>query len=72
MWRGSAYLPDDVGGPDLCYMEGCVGRGKCPRCGKTNYALMGHYGAVARWAKEWGVSEEDAERRMMENHGDDG
>ena len=55
---------DGVGGADYCIMEGCIGRGPCPRCGTINYALMGYYGAVARWAKAWGVTEEEAERRM--------
>lgn len=58
------YYPDDISGSALCHMEGCSGKGPCPRCGKTNYALMGFYGAVARWAKAWGVTEEEAERRM--------
>ena len=60
----SAY-PEGISGSDLCYMEGCTGRGPCPRCGKTNYALMGWYGAVARWAKAWGVSEDEAEKRII-------
>ena len=55
---------DGVGGSDLCHMEGCVGNGRCPRCGDINYALMGYYGAVARWAKGWGVSTEEAETRI--------
>lgn len=59
-------MPDDISDndPRLCQAEGCIGRGPCPRCGEANYRLMGYYGAVARWAKEWGVSEDDAERRM--------
>jgi len=56
--------PDDISGRDLCYMEGCLGNGVCSRCGEVNYRLMGYYGAVARWAKAWGVSEDEAMRRM--------
>lgn len=59
--------PDNIMHSDLCYMEGCIGRGRCPRCGSINYALMGYYGAVARWAKAWGVTEDEAERRMVEH-----
>ena len=59
--------PDDISGSDYCHMEGCLGGGTCPRCGKTNYRLMGYYGAVARWAKAWGVSEDEAMRRMDMN-----
>lgn len=50
-----------------CQMEGCVGKGRCPRCGEINYHLMGYYGAVARWAKAWGISEKEAEKRMEAN-----
>lgn len=60
----SPYYPDDITGPQLCYMEGCIGKGNCPRCGEINYHLLGWYGAVARWAKAWGVSEEEAEKRI--------
>jgi hypothetical protein len=45
-------------------MEGCIGKGPCPRCGEVNYGLMGWYGAVARWAKAWGVTEHEAETRI--------
>ena len=62
-------MPDDIGPNDsrLCQIEGCMGKGPCPRCGEVNYALMGYYGAVARWAKTWGVSEDEAQRRMENN-----
>lgn len=62
-------MPDDISNNDsrLCQVEGCMGKGPCPRCGEVNYRLMGYYGAVARWAKEWGVSGDEAERRI-ENH----
>lgn len=66
--RSDPMYPDDVGGADICYMEGCVGRGHCPRCGKVNYQLLGYYGAIARWAKEWGVSRKEAERRINQNN----
>lgn len=56
--------PDGISGRDLCYMEGCVGKGNCYRCGEINYHLLGWYGAVARWAKEWGVTEDEAEERI--------
>ena len=62
-----SMYPDGLSGSDMCHMEGCVGRGPCPRCGKTNYPLLGWYGAVARWAKVWGISEDEAEWRIMEN-----
>jgi len=49
-----------------CAMEGCRGKGNCPDCGQVNYRLLGYYGAVARWAKAWKVSEAEAERIMEE------
>jgi len=63
------YYPDDISGTAICHMEGCVGKGPCPRCGETNYAWMGYWGAVARWAKAWGISEDEAERRIAEHQG---
>ena len=59
--------PEGLSGPAFCYMEGCFGKGRCPRCGETNYQFMGYYGAIARWAKAWGVSEDEAERRIEES-----
>ena len=59
--------PEGLSGAAYCFMEGCVGRGPCPRCGKTNYRLMGYYGAVARWAKAWGISTDEAEQRIVAN-----
>ena len=56
--------PEGLSPAAYCYMEGCLGIGPCPRCGKTNYALMGYYGAIASAAKRWGVSKEEAERRI--------
>ena len=33
-------------------------------CGDVNYRLLGYYGARARWAKAWGVTEDEAADRM--------
>ena len=60
--------PDDIHDWQICHMEGCLGNGHCPRCGRVNYALLGFYGAVARWAKAWGVSKEEAEHRIAMRH----
>jgi len=68
----NSNYPDDLRGIDLCCMEGCVGNGHCPRCGKTNYRLLGFFGAVARWAKAWDVSKEEAERRITQEGARDG
>lgn len=68
--RVSSYspcYPDGLSGAAICYMEGCEGRGHCPRCGKTNYRLLGYFGALARWAKAWRVSEEEAEERFVQH-----
>lgn len=64
MLLGDPMYPDGLSGAAFCYMEGCVGKGRCPRCGEINYALMGWYGAVAMWAKRWGVSQDEAEKRI--------
>lgn len=48
-------------------MEGCIGKGNCRRCGEVNYRLLGWYGAVASAAKRWGVSEDEAETRIIEH-----
>lgn len=63
----SPYYPDDIPLSAYCEMEGCVGKGPCPRCGKTNYHWMGFWGAVARWAKTWGVSEDEALKRIEQH-----
>jgi hypothetical protein len=63
----SGGYPDGLSGWAYCHMEGHTGRGRCYRCGEINYRLMGWYGAVARNAKRWGVSEKEAEDRMVEN-----
>ena len=60
----SPYYPDDIQGWQVCHMEGCLGEGHCPRCGQTNYPLLGYHGAIARWAKAWGVTREEAQRRI--------
>lgn len=59
--------PDGLSASVYCVMEGCVGRGPCPRCGETNYAWMGYWGAVASAAKRWNVSEDEAMRRIGEH-----
>ncbi len=38
-------------------------RGHCLDCHEVNYALLGWYGARARWAKTWDISEAEVERR---------
>ena len=60
----SPYYANDASRAAACY-TGCIGRGQCPRCGGINYRLMGYYGAIARWAKAWGVSEAQAEERII-------
>lgn len=57
------YLPYGA----ICQMEGHRGNGYCPDCGNVNYKLLGYYGAVARWAKAWGITREQAEQRMTEH-----
>lgn len=63
---GDPSYPDDVTGPQVCMMEGCLGNGHCSRCGQVNYQLLGYYGAIARWAKAWDVSKEEAEQRFYQ------
>ena len=62
-----AHYPDDISNWVICQMEGCEGKGNCPRCGEVNYRLLGYYGAVARWAKEWGVTEDAAATLIFEH-----
>jgi len=66
-WSRDPGYPDDLSASAYCQIEGCIGKGRCPRCGETNYHLMGFYGAVAKWAKVWGVSKDEAERRICEH-----
>ena len=48
-----------------CHMGDHGGeKGHCPGCGHVNYRLLGYYGALARWAKAWGVTEDEAADRM--------
>ena len=63
----SPYYPDDIRPYQLCYMEGCAGEGRCPNCGKTNYHLLGYSGAIARWAKAWGITKKEAEQRITQH-----
>ena len=39
--------------------------GHCPNCGDVNYRLLGYLGAVARWAKAWGITRDEAEDRIV-------
>lgn len=55
--------PDDIQPWQVCQMEGCRGP-VCPDCGTTNYRWLGYLGAIASAAKRWGVSKEEAERRI--------
>ena len=64
---GNPMYPDNIQGWEICHMEGCLGKGHCPRCGKVSYSLMGWYGAVARNAKRWRVSEQEAEKRIEQH-----
>ena len=41
------------------------GKGHCANCGHVNYRLLGWFGAVARWAKAWGVTKDEAEDRIV-------
>lgn len=60
-------VPDGLPESAFCQMEGCIGRGRCPRCGDINYHLMGFYGAVATAARRWGISQDEAEKRIRAN-----
>jgi hypothetical protein len=66
-WSRDPGYADDLSASAYCQIEGCLGKGPCPRCGETNYHLMGFYGAVARWAKVWGVTEDEAEKRITDH-----
>ena len=59
--------PEGLHPSAFCYMEGCIGNGRCPRCGNIDYALMGYFGAIALWAKKWGVSKDEAACRIAEH-----
>lgn len=63
----AAMYPDGLSGRDFCYMEGCIGKGRCSRCGSINYQLMGYHGALARWAKTWRMSEGETEREFIKH-----
>jgi len=49
-------------------MDHCSDKPYCWCCGDTNYRWLGYLGAIARWAKAWGVSKEEAEKRMNEKY----
>ncbi len=55
--------PDGLSESALCRMEGCVSN-PCSRCGETNYAALGYRGALKRWSRVWGVTEEEAGKRF--------
>ncbi len=38
--------------------------GACRNCGDVNYHLLGWYGAVARWARAWKITEDEASDRI--------
>jgi hypothetical protein len=40
-------------------------KGHCPDCGDVNYRLLGWYGAVARWAKAWKITQDEASDRIV-------
>ncbi len=51
-----------------CLFEGCVtrpGSAHCYECGRTDYPLMGWYGAIASAAKRWDVTKDEAEDRII-------
>ena len=56
--------PDGLTNADFCHMEGHVGSPYCPSCGNTDYHHLGFLGAIGRWAKEWGVSKDEAFNRI--------
>ena len=49
---------------DECLMNGCRGRGNCSACGRVDYHLLGHYGAIGRWSKVWNLTDRQTEDRM--------
>ncbi len=56
---------DCAGDPCTCSLGDHCGAGpNCSCCGYVNYPWLGHLGAVARWAKAWGVCKDEAEKRM--------
>ncbi len=68
MIYNDGYLPDGLPREAICQMEGHDYRnGVCRNCGEVNRYLMGYSGSVARWAKAWKVSEDEAERRIEEH-----
>lgn len=58
------YYPDDMQDEWYCEVEGHLGDTHCSRCGFVNYAWLGYLGAVARWAKAWGITKIEAEKRI--------
>ena len=64
----SDYYPEGMNGRDYCYVEGCPSN-PCFRCGQTNYAALGFQGFLARKAKEWDCTREEAENRWLTSKG---
>ncbi len=60
----SNYYPDGMLPHQYCHVEGCIGKGNCPRCGEIDYTLMGMYGVIAKCAKMWDVTEDEAINRI--------
>ena len=60
--------PPGMSGSDMCHVEGHIGKGNCSRCGDIDYGIMGYYGAVARWAKAWGITERETEHRFQQHY----
>ena len=55
-------LEDDA----ACHYGDHIGaNGHCSNCGDVNYHLLGYLGAVARWAKAWGITKDEADERIV-------
>ena len=50
-----------------CHIVAHAGDGHCPNCGHVNYRVLCWFGAVARWAKAWGVTKDEAAERIVRN-----
>ena len=49
--------------PDCYFGDHNDVNGHCTSCGSINFRLLGWFGARARWAKAWGITEEEVEAR---------
>ena len=54
-------LEDDA----ACHYGDHLPVGHCSNCGNVNYSYLGYLGAVARWAKAWGITKEEADERIV-------